>query len=379
MRILQVLTLLSRAGEFGGPATVAVNQSRALAERGHQVTLIAGSFDGHAAAPDVAGVRILTFPTRTVGTAPSFSRIVSPSMLRWIWLHANEFDVAHVHLSRDFVTLPATRLLARRRVATHVQTHGMINPRPSLPYQVIDKTLTIPAVRHAHTAFYLNDVELTKLRSAIGGTPRYAYLANGVPLSQPVPVAAPADDDLPEVLFLARLHPRKRAVTFARAAAELAVRFDARFTIAGPDEGDGPAVDEVIDTFRTVCGPELGSRIRRDPPLPSDAVPARLASASIFVLPSVHEPLPMSVLEAMAVGLPVVVTDTCGFAGLIAEADAGLVVDDSVEALSAALGALLADPDGARARGARARRAVEDRWGIGTVARELEARYAATR
>lgn len=81
----------------------------------------------------------------------------------------------------------------------------------------------------------------------------------------------------------------------------------------------------------------------------------------------------------MAVGLPVVVTDTCGFAGLIAEADAGLVVDDSVEALSAALGALLADPDGARARGARGRRAVEDRWGIGTVARELEARYAATR
>ncbi|WP_439031907.1 glycosyltransferase [Gordonia terrae] len=379
MRILQVLTLLSRAGEFGGPATVAVNQSRALAERGHQVTLIAGSFDGHAAAPDVAGVRILTFPTRTVGTGPSFSRIVSPSMLRWIFSHADEFDVAHVHLSRDFVTLPAARLLARRHVPTHVQTHGMINPRPSLPYQVIDKTLTIPAVRHAHTAFYLNDIELTKLRSTIGDTARYAYLANGVPLPQPVPVAAPADDDLPEVLFLARLHPRKRAVTFARAATELAVHVGARFTIVGPDEGDGPAVDDIIDTFRSACGPEIGSRVRRDPPLPPETVPERMASASIFVLPSVQEPLPMSVLEAMAAGLPVVVTDTCGFAGLIAEADAGLVVDDSVEALTAALDALLADPDGARARGLRGRRAVEDRWGIGTVARELEARYAATR
>lgn len=375
MRILQVLTLLSPAGEFGGPATVAVNQSRALAQRGHAVTLIAGSFDEPGSAPDVPGVRVLTFPTRTVGRGRGFARIVAPSMLRWIRTHAGDFDVAHVHLGRDFVTLPAARLLSWGNVPTHVQTHGMINPRPSLPYQVIDRALTIPAVRHARTAFYLNDLELRKLRSAIGGSPRYSYLGNGVPLPDAVRPARP--DGLPEVLFLARLHPRKRAVTFARVATELAPRFPARFTIIGPDEGDGPAVDEVLRDFRASQDAEVADRIRREAPIPGGRVTERLAQAAIYVLPSIHEPLPMSVLEAMAAGLPVVVTDTCGFAGLVADADAGLVVDDSMGALSAALIGLLTDPARARAQGLRGRHAVEQHWGITSIARQLEEHYDA--
>ncbi|MBD0864077.1 glycosyltransferase [Gordonia sp. zg691] len=375
MRILQVLTLLSRAGEFGGPATVAVNQCRALAERGHDVTLIAGSFDGPAMAPNVSGVRILTFTTRTIGAGPSFSRIVSPTMFRWIWSHAAEFDVAHIHLSRDFVTLPAALLLSRRDIPTHVQTHGMINPRPALPYQAIDRTLTIPAVRNAHTAFYLNDAELTKLRSAIGRGARYAHLANGVPLPERTgPVTA--SDDLPEVLFLARLHPRKRALTFARAAIALAPLFDARFTIIGPDEGDGAALDEILGYFGTTVDADVAGRITRMPAIPASDVPGRLARATVYVLPSVHEPLPMSVLEAMAAGLPVIVTDTCGFAALVADADAGLVVDDTVGSLITALTTLLADPRRARDMGRRGRRAVEQHWGIASIAEELEKRYA---
>lgn len=377
MRILQVLTLLSPAGEFGGPATVAINQSRALAELGHAVTLIAGSYDGPAAAPDLPGVRVLTFPTRTVGRGRSFSRIIAPSMLRWIRAHADDFDVAHVHLGRDFVTLPAARLLSWGNVPTHVQTHGMINPRPSLPYQVIDRALTIPAVRDARTAFYLNEVELRKLRSAIGGSPRYSYLGNGVPLPDVMPADRP--DGLPEVLFLARLHPRKRAVAFARVATELAPLIPARFTIIGPDEGDGPVVDDVLRTFRASHDPEVADRIRREAPIPARLVAERLAQATIYVLPSIHEPLPMSVLEAMAAGLPVVVTDTCGFAGLVAGADAGLVVDDSIGALSAALTGLLTDPARARAQGLRGRIAVEKHWGISSIARQLEERYDAAR
>ncbi|AFR47714.1 glycosyltransferase [Gordonia sp. KTR9] len=377
MKILQVLTLLSPAGEFGGPATVAVNQSSALAALGHEVTLIAGSCDGPAPAPDVPGVRVLTFPTRTVGRGRNFSRLVAPSMLRWIRAHAGDFDVAHVHLGRDFVTLPAARLLSWSNVPTHVQTHGMINPRPSLPYQVIDRALTIPAVRDARTAFYLNDVELRKLRSAIGDAPHYRYLGNGVPLPDAASTARTQPDGPPEVLFLARLHPRKRAVTFARVATELAPRFRALFTIAGPDEGDGPAVDEVLRSFRATHDAEIACRIRREPPVPAGQVADRLARATIYVLPSIHEPLPMSVLEAMAAGLPVVVTDTCGFAGLVADADAGLVVDDSIGALSAALTGLLADPDRARAQGSRGRRAVEQHWGITSIARQLEEHYDA--
>lgn len=372
MRILQVLTLLSRNGEFGGPSTVAVNQCRALADRGHQVTLVAGALaaDADAAIP---GVELHTFTVRTLGPGPSFTRICSPAMLRWIHAHIGRFDVAHVHLSRDFVTLPAARLLIHQRIPTHVQTHGMINPRRAWPYRVLDRGLTVPAVTGAATAFYLNEVERNKLGKAIDRTARYAHLINGVPNPPKSPdVSGPAT---PEVVFLARLHPRKRPVTFAHAAARLAPQYNARFTVIGPDEGEGDLVDAVFRAARTEH-PGIAQRLRRSGPLETAAVSSRLAEASIYVLPSVDEPLPMSVLEAMAAGLPVIVTDTCGFADLVVEADAGIVVDDSIESLTAAIEELLREPVRARERGRRGQRAVQEHWSITSVAQELEKHYA---
>ena len=64
------------------------------------------------------------------------------------------------------------------------------------------------------------------------------------------------------------------------------------------------------------CGPR-STETRASPgrvALTPDAIPARMAAADVYVLPSVREPHPMSVLEAMSVGLPVVVTNDCGLA-----------------------------------------------------------------
>ena len=52
-----------------------------------------------------------------------------------------------------------------------------------------------------------------------------------------------------------------------------------------------------------------------------------MAAASVYVLPSVREPYPMSVLEAMSVGLPVVVSADCGLAPLVERARCGIVTD----------------------------------------------------
>jgi glycosyltransferase involved in cell wall biosynthesis len=62
-----------------------------------------------------------------------------------------------------------------------------------------------------------------------------------------------------------------------------------------------------------------------------------MAAASVFVLPSVRETYPMSVLEAMSVGLPVVVTDDCGLAPLVDRTQCGVVTDPGARALAAAV------------------------------------------
>ena len=138
----------------------------------------------------------------------------------------------------------------------------------------------------------------------------------------------------PEVLFAARMHPRKRPLAFVEMAkALLDAGVDARFTLVGPDEGEGAALRAAL---------KGDSRISWEGALAPAAIPRRMAAASVYVLPSVREPYPMSVLEAMSVGLPVVVTDDCGLAPLVERTHCGIVTDPEVPALAAAVESILA-------------------------------------
>ena len=93
---------------------------------------------------------------------------------------------------------------------------------------------------------------------------------------------------------------------------------NARFTLVGPDEGEGPALRAALDGE---------SQISWEGALAPGAIPRRMAAASVYVLPSVREPYPMSVLEAMSVGLPVVVSADCGLAPLVERTHCGIVTD----------------------------------------------------
>jgi glycosyltransferase involved in cell wall biosynthesis len=98
----------------------------------------------------------------------------------------------------------------------------------------------------------------------------------------------------------------------------------------------------------------LGPRLRR---LGYRAdVPAVLAASDIFVLPSHFEGLPMSVIEAMLTGLPVVATRIGGPAELVVPGETGLLVPaGAVPPLRAALAALVAQPEQRRVMGAAGR------------------------
>ena len=152
-----------------------------------------------------------------------------------------------------------------------------------------------------------------------------------------------------QFLYLARLHGRKRPTVLVEAAAMLARTVDKPVEVAfvGPDEGEESNVRRHIQATGT------SDWIRIEGPLKPDSTLDRMRMASVYVLPSVDEPFPMSVLEAMSVGVPVIVTDSCGLAPFIAEAGAGIVADSSVEALSAAMRLFVEEP-GLRASSAAA-------------------------
>ena len=93
-----------------------------------------------------------------------------------------------------------------------------------------------------------------------------------------------------------------------------------------------------------------------------------MAAAYAYVLPSVDEPFPMTVLEAMAAGKPVIVTDSNGLAGAVRDYGAGIVVPgDSAQALVEAMQRLVSEPTLAeRMAGTRwlrcARSSASTRW-----------------
>ncbi|MGW4241285.1 glycosyltransferase [Nocardia sp. NPDC004722] len=364
MRILHLVTLVSPEGAYGGPVRVAFNQATELLARGDEVT-VAGAARGYDILPEtIESVPVRLFPARTLVPATGFAGLAAPGLWRWVRRHGRDVDVAHVHLGRDLVTLPAALTLRRLRVPYVVQPHGMIAPTSHPLAAPLDAAWTRKVLRDARAVCFLTPAERDELSAVAGpGLPLIA-LDNGVPAYPPATTT-----HTPEVLFAARLHARKQPLAFVEMAKTLLANgTDATFTLAGPDEGEGPAV-------RAALG--IDPRLRWIGPLDPARVPERMAAAAIYVLPSVREPYPMAVLEAMSVGLPVVISPDCGLAALVERTGSGIVTAPAPHRLAAAVGALLTDPGRARAMGERGRQAVAAELGMARIGDALDEIYRA--
>ncbi|MFF0816074.1 glycosyltransferase [Rhodococcus sp. NPDC003318] len=370
MRILQVVTLVSPDGAYGGPARVALNQSAGLRQSGTEA-LVAAATRGYRTIPsDIAGVPVQLFRSRTIVPGIGFAGLGAPGLYRWFSRHRAEFDLVHIHFGRDLVVLPIAAAARRHRIVYALQTHGMVEPSDHPLARPLDSMWTRKVLRGAGAVFYLTPSERDRLVAVGGDDLRLTHLHNGVPscprgTTMPPPTSDARD---PEVLFAARLHPRKGATIFVKMARMLLdTGVQARFTLVGPDQGEGRAVREAIGAEH---------RVVWEGPLDSSEMTARMASASVFVLPSVREPYPMAVLEAMSVGLPVVVSDDCGLAATVARGGCGLVAAPTVEAMADAVRALLADQRLARESGERGRSIANAEFGMDGVVATLSATYS---
>lgn len=408
MRILQVVALVSGTNAYGGPTTVALNQCRALAEAGHEVILAAAGSDlGRKLPAEVDGVRTALFRPRRVLPGTGFAGLTSPGLLSWLPRAAAGADVVHVHLARDLLTLPAAWLAQCTGTPVVVQTHGMIDPSDHPLAGPLDAVLTRRVLKRAHRVFHLTHKEAQDLRAVSPGTLALEELHNGMPTvdaahqrlgvrrvrstaNQPsravtgpevsgrsdreldgvVPLSPPRTDRGPRVLYLARMQDRKRPLAFVAAATSVAEQFpEATFTLVGPDEGQGRAVTKAI------AASGLGERMSWVGAVDSAGARRWMSQSDVYVLPSINEPYPMSVLEAMAAGLPVVVTDSCGLSDTVRESGAGIVIDGSQESLNSAVARLLRDPHQRLEMGEAAARTIETTYAMSSVAQRLLRTY----
>jgi glycosyltransferase involved in cell wall biosynthesis len=367
MKVLQVLTLVTPDGAYGGPARVAFNQASEIRAQGHSVT-ITGACSGYDQPPDnLYGTPVRLFRARRIVPFTGHAGIAAPSALYWLFKNRRNIDVVHVHLGRDLVSMPAAllALLLKKRVI--VQTHGMIikSKHPIAP--VMDRFVTRPILRRADVVLYLTSRERDDLLEVESNITAQA-LPNGVPPSPPL---ASPNDGAVEVLYLARLQERKRPTLFVETARDILTEgIDARFTLVGPDGGEGTNVRDAISR-----GNGFAKSIRWEGSLPPEETADRMAHASIYVLPSVDEPFSMSVLEAMAIGLPVVITESCGLADTVRASGCGIVVDHSQKSLTTAVRRLIEDPELREKMGDAGRRTAQENFSMDAIGQTLLTAY----
>jgi len=158
----------------------------------------------------------------------------------------------------------------------------------------------------------------------------------------------------PVVLYTGRISPEKGVEVLVRAFAQLRSPASPALCILG----DGPARQRIE---RLVRGLGLQGAITLLPAR-ADILPWYQA-ADVFVMPSFHEGMSNSILEAMACALPVVATAVSGTAELVRHGESGLLVPPGDPAsLAAALDDLLGDPGRARDMGIRGRGIVRTQY-----------------
>ena len=367
MRVLHVATVVTPDGAYGGPVRVAVNLCSGLGAHGWDARLAAGTWGFDKSPSDQDGVPLLLFPARRLLPGSGFAACISPRLLASFKRLAGRADLVHVHLGRDLVTLPFAELCRRTGVPFVVQTHGMVVANDHPLSGVLDRLMTAGVLESARRVLWLTEHERHSMIELFGPGLSMRRVYNGVPL--PVHQADPEHHD--EVLYMARLHPRKRPELLVEVA--VAVGRDRpgglRLSVVGPDEGSQRTIREAA----ALAAP--GTQISIEGAIEPARTLERMRGAGLYVLPAVDEPFPMSVLEAMSLGLPVVITDSCGLAPFVRDASAGVVVDSSHDQLARAVEGLLNDPVGRARAGANARALVERKFALTTVAEDVDAIY----
>lgn len=341
MRVLFVVPDLCPA--TGGPVTTVLGLARTLAQVGHCVGIVATDF-GAPEASWLDGVEARLFPCRY---GP---RRWSPELWGFLTREVSRWDIVSIHTLWQFPTF-AAGVTCRRAGQRHVVTpHGMLDAW-SLGQKAWRKRLYLAAVEgrtlrgadglQASSEGERRKSRLERWNRAVfvvpWGLPEAAY--SGLPESGAFRQRFPELDGKRLALFLGRLHPKKQPEVALRAFAQ-ACRGDdhAALVMAGP--GEARYVQGLRSLARQLA---IEKQVLFTGPLWGPAVREAYRAASVFVLPSWQENFGRAVVEAMAAGCPVVVSDRVDLAPDISAARAGLVTAPTTEATAEALRVLLGD------------------------------------
>jgi glycosyltransferase involved in cell wall biosynthesis len=383
MNILIVIPSLGSI--YGGPSKSVVELAQAIGNLGTNVDIVTTNANGSTTL-DVPlhtwisekSYRIRYFPYWNL-----FDYKFSLSLTEWLFRHVAEYDLVHTNAIFSYPVLPAYWACQWHKVPYIVTPHGMLEPW-ALSYKAGKKRFYYslfeqPALERANAIQMLASSEAERIKSLKLKAPT-AIVPNGIhrqdfetlPDSELFYQTCPETRNKQLILFLGRVDPKKGLDLLATAFAKVHSQFqDTHLIVAGPDNiGFLPTAQNYFT--------EAGCReaVTFTGMLTGSLKYSALAAATLYVAPSYSEGFSVSVLEAMASGLPCIITTGCNFPEAAA-AQAAQVVNIDANEIALALMQCLSNSQQAKEMGQRARQLIFKNYTWDCIATKMIEVYSA--
>jgi len=320
MKILQITSTFYPV--VGGTEKVVLEISRGLVKKGHEVTVLTSDF--YSDAPlgereEIEGMKIIRFKNKYNLAGYGYC----PDAMRWLRENFRKYDVVHSHGYNRYLSEFAVSYLAGK-IPVVFTPHGFIHTRKNILAKRIHDLFIGRKVGKADICTALTKLDLKDYARLGVDSGKIVELPNGVDTKKYNRIGAKRIESLKKkyglnndvLLYVGRIHKSKGLQYVIKAIKDL----DCKLFIVGPDGG---FKEELV---RQIKEDRMEEKVVFSGKISDEDLIASYHASDIFVLFSEWEGFGLVVIEAMAAGKPVIVSDGGSLPFLVIEDKNGFIV-----------------------------------------------------
>lgn len=384
MKILHIIP--SVAACRGGTSQSVLEMVNALLSIGLDVDLVTTNDNGNSLLDvplncqvDYRGTPVRFFQRFSPNIVPIREYAFSLTLTKWLIDNISNYDLVHIHALFSY---PATlgMTIARIKNIPYITTpHGLLCEW-SLQQKSQKKQLYLNVIErrniNSSNALYLTTFQEQDEVSQLNLTPPCFVIPLGLDISPDITDASQQlrawlkiPLDTPVILFMSRIHQKKGLDYLIPALAQHKDR-DFTFVIAGTG-----TLEYEIEIDRLIAEYGIEHLTKRVGFVSGETKQLLLQGADLFALTSQSENFGISVLEALAAGLPVLLTPGVALARMVVEKNLGYVVPLCIEDISSALLSFFESPELAEQIGCNAKEYVKYEYSWHRIVSQLKDTY----
>lgn len=304
---------------------------------------------------------------------------VSLGLRRWLRAHVTDFDVVHIHALFSYSSYAAATAARRNGIPYVVRPLGVLNRwgidnRRRAIKKLSLKLVELPILRNAAAVHFTSEAEQTEAIEAVPDLAKIRSAVIPLPIEMPATLASARRFNSHSgacVLFLSRIDKKKGIELLLEAFARVAQQgTNVRLLVAGA--GEPGYVDSLKQKAKDL---RISQCVEWRGFVEGKAKAAAFNEADVFVLPSYSENFGIAAAEALAAGVPSVISSRVAVGAAAGGAGAAVAIEPTVDRIAAALMLLLSGPQLRRKLSEKAVAFVRENYSFEAVGCQLAELY----